>query len=334
MEKRKLGENGPLVSAIGIGAMSFTNFYGSTNEEASHSILKTALDLGIDHIDTANVYGMGLSERIIGSFLLKQGKRKKELFTIASKASIFTDKDTGVRGFNNQSTHLETELDGSLRRLGLDRIEMLYVHRRDPSIPIEEVTDTLSKFIKVGKISRFGFSEISPSSLQRASNVHPVAAVQSEYSLSVRSPELGLVKMSKDLGTTLVAFSPVGRGLLTDNPPSIEKSQKISFLNENPRFQEPNHSANIAITEKFRTYAKERGISSAALSIAWLLHQGPHVIPIPGTRSVSHLKELASGASLSLSAEDLAEIELILPLGWAHGDRYSISQWSGPERYC
>jgi aryl-alcohol dehydrogenase-like predicted oxidoreductase len=334
MEKRSLGPGGPLVSAIGIGAMSFTDFYGPTSEEASHAILDAALDLGIDHIDTANVYGMGLSERVIGSFLAKQGKAKQGLFRIATKAGIKRDPETNARSFDNSPAHLESELDASLERLGLEAIDLFYVHRRDREVPIEEVAGTLAGFVAKGKIHSFGFSEIAPSSLRRAAMEHPVGAVQSEYSLSTRSVELGLVQACEALGASLVAFSPVGRGLLTDRPPTVESVETSGFLKVNPRFQEPNLSANVKITDGYRALAGELGTTAAALSIAWLLHQSPVVIPIPGTRSVEHLKELAAGAALELTDADLDRIESVLPVGWAHGDRYSDGQWVGPERYA
>lgn len=333
MQKRILGPGGPQVSAVGVGAMSFTDFYGPTTEEASHEVLTAALDHGIDHIDTANVYGMGLSEKVIGSFLAKQGKAREGLFRIATKASIKRDAE-GRRRFDNSAAHLEAELDASLTKLGVDCVDLFYVHRRDPSLAIEEVAETLAGFVKAGKTRGIGFSEIAPSSLRRAAMVHPVTAVQSEYSLSTRSPELGLVQTCEALGTSLVAFSPVGRGLLTDTPPTAGTVTKSGFLKGNPRFQEPNFSVNLKITESFRALAAELGTSAAALSIAWLLHVSPAVIAIPGTRSVGHLKELAAGGSLELSQADITRIEETLPLGWAHGDRYSEAQWVGPERYC
>lgn len=334
MQKRILGPGGPRVSAVGIGAMSFTDFYGPTTEEASHAVLTAALDFGIDHIDTANVYGMGLSEKVIGSFLAKQGKAKEGLFRIATKASIKRDPETGERSFDNSAAHIEAELDASLKKLGVDCVELFYVHRRDPSLSIEEVTETLAGLVKAGKTRSIGFSEIAPSSLRRAAAVHPVAAVQSEYSLSTRSPELGLIQTCEALGTSFVAFSPVGRGLLTDRPPTAETVANSGFLKVNPRFQEPNFSANVQITEGFRALAADIGVPAAALSIAWLLHVSPAVIAIPGTRSVDHLKELAAGAALDLSEEELTRIEETLPVGWAHGDRYSEAQWIGPERFA
>ena len=334
MKKRQLGKNGPQISAIGIGAMSFSDFYGATDEAQSHAILSTALDEGVTHIDTANVYGPHTSETVIGSFLAKQGKSRNDLFSIATKAAISKDPDTGARSFDNSAAHLEAELDASLARLGVDSVDLFYVHRRDQSIPIEEVAGTLAGLIQKGKIRSFGFSEIAPTSLRRANAVHHVAAVQSEYSLAVRFPELGLLQSTAELGTALVAFSPVGRSLLTDSPCSPEKAEKLPFLKINPRFQEPNLSANIEVTKPFRQLAADMGTTAAALAIAWLIHRADHIVPIPGTRSPDHLREHCAGARLDLDAAAITAIEAALPLGWAHGDRYSQAQWVGPEKYC
>ncbi len=333
MQKRKLGNSGTEVSAIGFGAMSLTSFYGSTDTERSHAILKKALDLGIDHLDTSNAYGNGLSEERIGSFLDKQGSYKNGLFKIATKAGITRDRD-GNRIFDNSPKHLKAELEKSLKRLGVDQIELFYIHRRDPNFSIDEVTETLAEMVKSGKISQFGFSEIAPTSLALATAIHPVGAVQSEYSLSTRSPEMGLVQETEKRRTSLVAFSPVGRSLLTDKPHSFEKCQTIDFLRENPRFQELNLANNLRATLEFRELACKMGKSAASLAIAWLLHQGEHILPIPGTSSIVHLEELAQGVSIKLSRDELNLIEKLLPIGWAHGDRYSTAQWVGPEKYC
>ena len=334
MKTRQLGSTAIEISAIGIGAMSFTNFYGETTETESHQVMQAALDLGVNHIDTANVYGNGLSENIIGSFLAKQGKQKDQLFSIATKAGIAIDKDSGRRYFDNSSAYLNDQLDASLKRLGLESVDLFYVHRRDSNTPIEDVTETLAGMVKSGKIRGFGFSEIAPTSLVRAQSVHPVAAVQSEYSLSVRSPEMGLLQATHNLGVALVAFSPVGRSLLTDRPHSPEKAQTSTWLKTNPRFLSPNIEANIKATERFRKLAADYGMSAAALAIAWLLHKSDHIVPIPGTRSVQHFREHYDGAHQSLTESQMAEIETTLPIGWAHGDRYSDAQWVGPERYC
>lgn len=330
MERRKLGRGA--VGAVGLGAMSFAGVYGATTEEVSHATLAAMLDLGMNHVDTSNIYGMGVSEAVIGRFLAKQGKARGRLFHVATKAGIRVDRAAGKRWFDNGAEHLAAELEGSLSRLGLEAVDLFYVHRRDRSIPIEEVAGTLAGLVAAGKAKAFGFSEIAPSSLRRAAAEHPVAAVQSEYSLSTRAPELGLVQACEALGTTLVAFSPVGRGLLTDDPDSGRVAAS-EFLRSNPRFEPRNLADNIAATAGFRQLAAEMGTSAAALSIAWLLARSPGIVPIPGTRSPGHLRELAAGADLELDAADIARIEAALPVGWACGDRYSDSQWIGPERY-
>ena len=332
MRKRRLGRDGPEVSAIGLGAMSFAGIYGEATEAEAHGVLAAALELGIDHLDTSNVYGAGRSERLIGSFLARQGKAGHGLFRIATKAGIARDPATGRR-FDNSRAHLAAELDGSLARLGVEAVDLFYVHRRDPELPIEEVAETLAGLVRAGKAHAVGFSEIAPASLARAAAVHPVAAVQSEYSLATRAPELGLVQACARLGTALVAFSPVGRGLLTDAPPGPDRIAASTFLRANPRFRAPNLAANLRQTDRFRALAAEMGAPAAALAIAWLLARDPCVVPIPGTHSVAHLRELAAGAALELTASDLARIEEVLPVGWAHGDRYTDAQWTGPERY-
>ena len=334
MEKRKLGKYGVEVSPIGIGAMSFSNFYGPTNEEESHKILAKALDQGISHIDTANVYGAGASEAAIGSFLAKQGSKRNNLFSIATKVGIKGNIKAGKTEFDNSPDYLKNELHCSLHRLGVESIDLYYIHRRDQNTPIEEVTETLASFVQAGKIRSFGFSEIAPSSLRRAASIHHVAAVQSEYSLSVRSPELGLVQATAELGTALVAFSPLGRSLLTDTPHSADKVKKMAWLSKNPRFLEPNLTFNIEAARKFRDLAAEYGVPAATLAIAWLLNKNKHIIPIPGTRSVKHFLEHCDGARLRLSKEQMSQIEDVLPVGWAQGDRYSDQQWVGPEKYC
>jgi len=333
LDKRNLGNNGTTVSAIGIGAMSFSNFYGPTDTDKSHAILKMALDLGIDHIDTSNVYGSGVSEERIGSFLKQQGKQATSFFTIATKAGIRQDKG-GNMIFDNSPEHLAEELDGSLKRLGVEQVELFYVHRREHERPIEDVTETMAGFVKSGKVRQIGFSEIAPTSFVRAAAVHPIGAIQSEYSLSTRYPELGLVQRTAELGTSLVAFCPVGRSLLTDKPHNRTFAEKTPFLVNNPRFMEPNLSLNIQATTEFRELAAEMGERASTLAIAWLLHQGKNILPIPGTRSTEHLKELARGAELKLTSTDIDAIDRVLPVGWAHGDRYNEGQWKCPERYC
>ncbi len=329
---RTLGQLKTPVSSLGIGAMSFTDFYGKTDTQSSHNILAAAIELGINHLDTSDIYGSGLSETRIGLFI-KANHEAKKFFKIATKGGIERGS-TGKTRFNNSKNYLTKCLDDSLRRLKVEQVELYYVHRREAERPIEDVTETLKSLVESGKTKQIGFSEISPNSLALATSVFPVAAVQSEYSLSTRYPELGLVQKTRDLGASLVAFSPVGRSLLTDFPHDQNKVKAMQFLKENPRFVEPNLSRNIDASEGFRSLARQMGLSAAALAIAWLLHKDSHILPIPGTRSVERLKSMSQGASKKLSLEEIAEIESTLPLGWAHGDRYSTNQWIGPEKYC
>jgi aryl-alcohol dehydrogenase-like predicted oxidoreductase len=334
MQTRPLGANGPLVHPVGIGAMSFANFYGPTTEADSHAILDAARDAGVSHIDTSNVYGAGTSETVIGTYLAAHPSARDH-FKIATKGAITRNADGSGSMVRNSAEHMQASLEGSLKRLGAEAVDLYYVHRRDPALPIEEVAETMAGFVKAGKAKAIGFSEIAPASLRRAHAVHPVAAVQSEYSLSSRFVELGLVQTCAELGVALVAFSPVGRSLLTDTPLDYATAQTLPFMKQNPRFMAPNYAANIAATDPLRRLAADMGISTAGLAVAWVLAQGPHILPIPGTRSVTHFAQLLEGAGRTLTRDELDAIDAILPVGWAHGDRYSASQWAGgPERYC
>jgi aryl-alcohol dehydrogenase-like predicted oxidoreductase len=330
MDRRGLLVDGTQVSAIGLGCMSFAGFYGQTTKAEAHRTLSAALDLGIDFLDTANVYGMGKSERIIGSFLKGDATR----FTIATKAGIWRDPETGARGFNNQADYLRGELEASLKRLGVDHVALYYIHRRDPSIEVEEVMHTLLALKAEGKIGGIGFSEIAPSTLRRACAVGPVDAVQSEYSLWTRYPDLGLIQTCAELGVAFVPFSPVGRGIFAAPPPDPASFADSDFRKGTARFSEPNFSANLAMIAPFHAYAADHGTSAITLAMAWILARRPHLIPIPGTRTAAHLAECAAGADFPMTDAIMAEIEAILPVGWAHGDRYTEGQWQGPEKYC
>ncbi|MDG2340197.1 MAG: aldo/keto reductase, partial [Paracoccaceae bacterium] len=254
MKFRKLGKNGPEISALGVGAMSFANFYGATTDDKSQTILAATLDAGVTHIDTSNVYGMGRSETQIGVFL-SDNPNARDQFHIATKAGITKDED-GNRCFRNTYEHFEAELDKSLLKVGTDHVDLFYAHRRQPDMPIEEAAGNLKRLVETGKTRAVGFSEIAPTSLRRAATECHIDAVQSEYSLSVRSPELGLVQACAELGTALVAFSPVGRSFLTDNPLTAANVKEAGgWVAANPRFQEPNYSANIAATDRLRVYA-------------------------------------------------------------------------------
>jgi aryl-alcohol dehydrogenase-like predicted oxidoreductase len=267
---------------------------------------------------------------MIGSFLKKYPAK----FKIATKASIDRDPETNKRRFNNSAEHLRGELEKSLTRMGVDYVDLFYIHRREQERPIEEVMETMVRFKEEGTIGGIGFSEISPASLRLAHAVHPVMAVQSEYSLWTRLPDLGMIQACEELGVAFVAFSPVGRGVFGAKPLYPSEWPDSDFRKSNPRFVEPNFSRNVAAIEPFKQYAADMNISPATLALAWILHRGDHIIPIPGTRSPDHLRECAAASGLDLSEDQLAEINRILPVGFAHGPRYSPVQFVGPENYC
>lgn len=319
-----------MVGEIGLGCWSFAGAYGPTDQASSHRTLARALELGIDFLDTANVYGNGVSEEVIGAFVKDHPGR----FRIATKGGIHRPPETGKRTFDNSQEHLRDALEASLKRLGIEHVDLYYIHRREPARPIEEVMETLVCLKEEGKIGGIGFSEISPTSLRRAHAVHPVMAVQSEYSLWTRQPELGMIQTAKTLGVAFVPFSPLGRGIFSTETPKPETFGPQDFRKNNPRFLEPNFSDNLNAIEPFKTLAGDLGATPAALAIAWVLAQGDHLIPIPGTRSADHLEELAAGASLSLDGGTLAQIDAMLPPGFAYGHRYSDAQQVGAELYC
>lgn len=330
MKMIKLGADGPSVSQFGLGAMSFAGIYGDATVADSHAVLDACRDAGVTHIDTSNVYGSGRSEEIIGAwFAATPGGR--DAMHLATKAGITGQPE---RRFNNDPDYLADCLDASLSRLGVDHVDLFYMHRYDRTYSPEDLGGTLRRLIDSGKTRAVGLSEVAPATLRRVASECPVAAVQSEYSLSTRAPELGMVQACAELDVTLVAFSPVGRGFLTDAPFSYERGQSHAFTKNNPRFMQPHYAANIAATDRFRALAKDMGCPAAGLAIAWLIAQGDHVLPIPGTQNLVHLSELLRGVDMTLSTDDLARIEAVLPVGWAHGDRYSAVQWEGPERYC
>ncbi|SEC81900.1 aldo/keto reductase [Rhodobacter sp. 24-YEA-8] len=322
MKTRKLGRHD--VGAIGFGAMSLGGMFGATDEATSLSALDAAWEAGITHFDTANIYGMGISETMIGTWLKTRGHSP----VIATKAGIV---DGTPRRIDNSEPYLRSELEASLKRLGRDHVDLFYIHRREADRPLEEVIGTLSRLIEEGKIGGYGLSEIAPATLRRAHAIHPCMAVQNEYSLWTRQPELGVIQACAELGTTFVAFSPLARGMLGETalaPPTD------GFRGRNPRFTEPAFSRNTAKIESFRAFCRERGWTTSATALAWTLQKGDHILPIPGTRSAAHLRHWLAADEISFTAEDQARIDQLLPAGFAEGDRYGDHQLAGVERYC
>ncbi len=326
MKTRQLGVNGPQVSALGFGAMSFAGFFGDADEETSLECLDAVVEAGITFWDTANIYGMGVSETIIGKYLTA----KPTEIVLATKAGIVPGER---RTFNNDRDYLKSELEQSLKRLGRDKVELFYIHRRQPEIEVEALIESLVGFIDEGLIDGYGLSEVSPATVRRACAVHPCTAVQNEYSLWSRSPELGLIQTCAELGVAFVPFSPLARGFFSDSSISPNQMKDTDFRREIPRFTYPNFTFNQRYLEAFREWCQGKGRTVSEMALAWVFDQGNHLIPIPGTRTAEHLAEWSKAADIELSDADRADIARILPLGFANGDRYNNWQLIGAERY-
>lgn len=315
------------VGAVGLGCMNFGGMYGPAEDDASHDCLAAALDAGVTHWDVAESYGEGHCETVIGDYL-SAGPAD---VTIATKAGLYHEPE---RHFSNTPERMRASLEGSLKRLRRDRVDLFYVHRLDRSIPIETTMEFLAGLIEEGLIGAIGLSEVAPATLRRAASVHPVAAVQSEYSLWTRQPELGMIDLCAELGATFVAFSPLGRGMFTDVAPDPAGFGRGDVRRNNPRFTEPNLSLNRQYVDSFRDFCRGRGWATSAASLAWTLDRAPHVIPIPGTRSAAHLRELATAGEIAFSDDDRAELARLLPPGFAAGGRYPSHEKAGVEVYC
>ena len=332
MIARPLGSTGVSVHPVGLGCMSLGGFYGPSSEAEALRLLGHALDLGVNFLDTANVYGDGLSETRIGKFLAEDRARRDRL-TLATKFSISRTAD-GKRCIDNSEEHMIEALDGSLKRLGVDHIDLYYVHRLDPRFAVEDTVGALARQIERGKIRAIGLSETAPDTLRRACAVHPIAAMQSEYSLWTRGPELGMLQTCAELGVAFVAFSPVARGALSGRVRDIEALGPTDFRRNTPRFSGLNWRRNLARIEAYVELAKSYQRDPCELALAWVLAQGPHVLAIPGTRYPENLAHDVSAAEKPLRPAEDEALKRVLPVGWAAGDRYTDAQWNNIERYC
>ncbi len=327
MIMRELGQDGPQTSTLGYGCMSLGGGTGATDEGTGHAALDAAWDIGINFLDTANVYGPHISEQVIGTWLKSRGHKP----VIATKAGILRDPENPT---TNDPAYLEAELEGSLNRMGVDHVDLFYIHRRNPATPIADVAGFMQRMIDKGKIGGWGLSEVSPTTLRAAHAETPVTAVQNEYSLWTRQPELGLIQDCAKLGVAFVPFSPIARGVLGSTPFDVTSPDLGPFREQMPRFQEPHWSANQAKANAFRTLAADNSVTAPALALAWILAKGDHMFPIPGARTTSHVREWTGAHELATRADLLAQVDNLLPVGWAFGDRYSVKQSSTAERYC
>jgi aryl-alcohol dehydrogenase-like predicted oxidoreductase len=319
MEQRRLGSL--TVSALGLGCMGMSAFYGSTDEEESIVAIHRALELGVNFIDTAQVYGPLTNEQLVGRAI----QRRRDQYVIATKFSRRMDHatpgDMSTVGPPDGSVDwVRSSIDGSLQRLGTDRVDLYYQHRVDPNTPIEETVGAMAELVKAGKVLHLGLSEAAPETIRRAHAVHPIAAVQSEYSFWSRDPEAEVLATCRDLGIGFVSYSPLGRGFLAGRFSSLEELAADDFRRTGPRFRGDNLRANQRIVAKAEEIAREKGITPAQLALAWVLAQGDDVVPIPGTKRRSYLEENAAAVGVELGPDDLARLDAELPP--ASGERY------------
>ncbi|SQJ29884.1 putative oxidoreductase [Serratia rubidaea] len=321
MKQRTLGSNGPSVSALGLGCMGMSDFYSTAyDEKEAIATLHRALELGVTLLDTADMYGPHTNEQLVGKAI----KGKREQVFLATKFGIVRDPaDPQARGVCSRPEYIRRAVEGSLQRLGVETIDLYYQHRVDPEVPIEEVVGTLADLIKQGKIRHIGLSEASAATLERAHQVHPITALQSEYSLWTRDVEQqGQLAACERLGIGFVAYSPLGRGFLTGAIQRPDDLAEDDFRRSNPRFQGDNFARNLALVEKVSELAQAKGVTPSQLALAWVMAQGEHIVPIPGTKRRRYLEENVAAASLALSAQELAAIEAVFPQQAAAGARY------------
>ena len=321
MEMRKLGKQGLTVSAIGLGCMGMSEFYGQADDKKSIETIHQALDLGITFIDTADMYGPYKNEKLVGRAL--SGQRDKVI--LATKFGIVRSGDSGERSVNGRPEYVKAACDASLQRLGVDHIDLYYQHRVDPNVPIEDTVGAMADLVQAGKVRFLGLSEASPQTIRRAYQVHPISALQTEYSLWTRDPEDEILETIRDLGIGFVAYSPLGRGFLTGRFKKYEDIPEDDYRRYSPRFQGENFRKNLDLVIKVSEIAKRKGVKPGQLALAWVLAQGKDIVPIPGTTIPEHLKENIEALNIKLSDEDLDEINQVMPEGAASGLRYPES---------
>lgn len=321
MKQRQLGKNGPMVSALGLGCMGMSDFYTTgLDDKESMATLERALEMGVTMFDTADVYGPYTNEELLGRFLKE---RRNQVF-LATKFGIVRDPaNPQARGTNGHPDYVRKSVEGSLKRLGTEVIDLYYQHRPDPNVPVEDTMGALSDLVREGKIRYIGLSEVPVSILERAHKVHPVTALQTEYSLWSRDVEADILPACERLGIGFVPYSPLGRGFLTGQIRSVDDLDADDYRRESPRFQGENFAKNLQLAEKIGELAQEKGVKPSQLALAWVLSRGDNMVPIPGTKRRHYLEENIAALDVSLSEAEIAAIEAVFPFRVAAGDRYN-----------
>jgi aryl-alcohol dehydrogenase-like predicted oxidoreductase len=318
MQMRRLGPKGPVVSAIGLGCMGISQSYGEPDRAGGLATIRRALELGVTFFDTADAYGWGANEELVGEALRPH---RDEVF-LATKCGLVAGQDDQPIGVDGTPAHIRAACEASLRRLGVRFIDLYYLHRVDPRTPIEESVRAVASLVEEGKVRHIGLSEVRPSTLRRAHAVHPITAVQSEYSLWTRGPEDGILPACRELGVGFVPFSPLGRGFLTGTVRSLEGLPVGDFRRGLPRFQPGNLERNLALADRLRSLAAEKGCTPAQLALAWVLAQGDNIVPIPGTKRPKYLEENIAAVDLRVSQKELESLNALFAKDAASGERY------------
>jgi aryl-alcohol dehydrogenase-like predicted oxidoreductase len=317
--RRQLGRQGLTVSAIGLGCMGMSDFYGPADEQANLAVLNHAVDIGVNFLDTADMYGVGANERLLSKVL----KTRRDEIAIATKFGNVRAADGTYLRIDGSPQYVRSACEASLQRLGVDHIDLYYLHRVDRSVPIEETVGAMAELVRAGKVRHLGLSEASPDTLRRAAAVHPIAALQTEYSLWTRDVEAELLPLCKELGIGFVPYAPLGRGFLTGAIRSLDGLAANDWRRNNPRFQGENLAHNLALVDAVNALAQQRGCTPAQLALAWLLSRSDQIVPIPGTRSSARLDENAAAAAIALTAEELRHIDATLQGQPVSGQRYA-----------